>query len=102
MRQVHDQDRRLIDPHTAVGVAAARRLRERGAVLGADGSPVVVLATADAGKFPETVQRATGVVPPVPAPLQELLERPKQATPLAPSFPDLRAFILAQTAAGAG
>ena len=100
MRQVHEQHGRLIDPHTAVGVAAARRLRAQGACFGAAASPVVVLATADAGKFPETVQRATGVVPPVPAPLQELLERPKQATPLEPSFPALRAFILAQTAAG--
>ena len=100
MRRIHDRDGRLIDPHTAVGVAAARRLREQGAVFGAAGSPVVVLATADAGKFPETVQRATGVVPPVPAPLQELLKRPKQATPLEPSFPALRAFILARTAAG--
>ena len=99
MRQVHEQDGRLIDPHTAVGIAAARRLREQGACFGSEHAPVVVLATADAGKFPETVQRATGVSPPIPAPLQELLERPKQATPLAPSFPDLRAFILAQTAA---
>ena len=100
MRRVHDRDGRLIDPHTAVGVAAARRLRAQGACFGAAAAPVVVLATADAGKFPETVQRATGVVPPVPAPLQELLERPKQATPMEPSFPALRAFVLAQTAAG--
>ena len=102
MRQVHEQHGRLIDPHTAVGVAAAGRLREQGAMFGADRAPIVVAATADPGKFPETVQRATGVSPPVPAPLQELLDRPKQATPLPPSFPDLRAFILARTAAGAG
>ena len=102
MRQVHEQDGRLIDPHTAVGIAAARRLREQGACFGSEHAPVVVLATADAGKFPETVQRATGVSPPIPAPLQDLLERPKQATPLAPSFPDLRAFILARTAATRG
>ena len=102
MRQVHEQDGRLIDPHTAVGIAAARRLREQGACFGSEHAPVVVLATADAGKFPETVQRATGVSPPIPAPLQDLLERPKQATPLAPSFPDLRTFILARTAAWSG
>ena len=30
----------------------------------------------------------------------ELLDRPKQATPLAPSFPAVRAFILARAAAG--
>ena len=102
MRQVHEQYGRLIDPHTAVGVAAARRLREQGATFGAGRVPIVVAATADPGKFPDTVQRATGISPPVPGPLQELLGRPKQATPLAPSFPALRAFILAQTAAGAG
>ncbi|MDE0228099.1 MAG: threonine synthase, partial [Spirochaetaceae bacterium] len=102
MRQVHERYGRLIEPHTAVGVAAARRLRAQGATFGSSRAPIVVAATADPGKFPETVQRATGVSPPIPAPLQELLDRPKQATPLAPSFPALRAFILAQTAAGAG
>ena len=102
MRQVHKQYGRLIDPHTAVGVAAARRLRERGATFGSDRAPIVVAATADPGKFPETVQRATGVAPPIPAALQELLDRAKRATPLPPSFPDLRAFIRARTRVGAG
>jgi len=102
MRQVQERYGRLIEPHTAVGVAAARRLRDQGATFGSEPAPIVVAATADPGKFPETVQRATGVSPPIPAPLQELLDRPKQATPLAPNFPALRAFILARTAAGAG
>ena len=98
MRDVHRRDGRLVDPHTAVGIAAARRLRPSTAD-GADQPPLVVLATADAGKFPETVHRATGVEPPIPAPLQELLERPKQATPLEPRYAALRAFIVEQTAA---
>ncbi|MDE0446732.1 MAG: threonine synthase [Spirochaetaceae bacterium] len=100
MRQVHERYGRLIEPHTAVGIAAARRLRARRATVGSIRAPIVVAATADPGKFPETVQRATGVSPPIPAPLQALLDRPKQATPLAPGFPALRAFILARTAAG--
>lgn len=99
IRQAYERDGRLLDPHTAVGVAAARRLRAASGA-GAGGAPIVVLATADAGKFPETVRRATGVTPPVPAPLQELLERPKQVAPLAPRFPDLRAFILERSAGG--
>ena len=37
----------LIDPHTAVGVAAARRLPDAGA-------PIVTLSTASPAKFPET------------------------------------------------
>ena len=102
MRQVHKQYGRLIDPHTAVGVAAARRLRERDPTFGSDRAPIVVAATADPGKFPETVQRATGVAPPIPAALQELLDRPKRATPLPPSLADLRAFIRARTRVGAG
>ena len=98
MRQVYQQEGRLVDPHTAVGITAARRLRAATGAAG-DQPPYVVLATADAGKFPETVRRATGVEPPLPAPLRELLERPKQATPLEPHFPALRTFILEHTSA---
>ena len=97
MRDVHRRDGRLVDPHTAVGIAAARRLRASPAA-GADSTPLVVLATADAGKFPETVRRATGVEPAVPPSLQELLERPKQPTPLAPRYEELRGFILDRAA----
>ena len=59
----------LADPHTAVGLAAARRLglgRRR---------PVVCLATAHPAKFPDAVERATGQRPPLPHRLADLLER---------------------------
>ena len=46
----------LIDPHTAVGLGAARRM-ERGA------TPLVVLSTAHPAKFPEAVEAATGQAP---------------------------------------
>ena len=99
MRDVHRRDGRLVDPHTAVGIAAARRLRDS---VGVDAgkTPLVVLATAHAGKFPETVRRATGVEPPIPPSLQKLLGRPKQAAPLEPRSAALRAFILDRAAAG--
>ncbi len=42
----------LLDPHTAVGVAAARQLRT--------GPRTVCLATAHPAKFPQAIQRATG------------------------------------------
>jgi threonine synthase len=58
----------LIDPHTAVAVAAAR------AEIAGEGSaaPMVALATAHAAKFPDAVERATGIRPPVPPALAEL------------------------------
>jgi threonine synthase len=66
--RVHKESGRLIDPHTAVGVAAAYNLElyRRG--------PVVVLSTAHPAKFPEAVKRATGVIPPVPPRLMQALE----------------------------
>ncbi len=51
----------LLDPHTAVGVAAVRR----GALPGA-GIPTV-LATAHPAKFPDAVREATGRTPELPA-----------------------------------
>jgi threonine synthase len=60
----------LLDPHTAVGVAAARR-------AGADdpATPMVVLGTAHPAKFPDAVERATGHRPALPAHLADLMDR---------------------------
>jgi threonine synthase len=62
----------LIDPHTAVGVHAGRALRLDPAV------PLVALATAHPAKFPDAVQRASGLTPPVPARLADLFARPER------------------------
>ena len=59
---------RLIDPHTAVGLAAAQELR-------AEGEPTVVLATAHPAKFPDAVKQATGVTPDLPDSMADLHER---------------------------
>ena len=61
MVATHHSTGELIDPHTAVGVAAARRIGR-----GAPETPLVVLATAHPAKFPETVLAATGVAPGLP------------------------------------
>ena len=63
----------LLDPHTAVGLAAGR------ARSGARDTPLVALATAHPAKFPEAVERATGVSPALPPALADLLERPERS-----------------------
>ncbi len=68
---VHASTGMFIDPHTAVGVAAARARRPPGV-------PTVALATAHPAKFPDAVERATGVRPALPAHLADLLERPER------------------------
>ncbi|MGQ0741760.1 MAG: threonine synthase [Alphaproteobacteria bacterium] len=67
MARVYRQAGALVDPHTAVGLAVADRLAPVS-------HPVVVLATAHPAKFPDAVERATGVRPPAPPQLEGLLE----------------------------
>jgi threonine synthase len=76
----------LIDPHTAVGTAAARRARS-GEV------PVVTLATAHPAKFPDAVQRATGVRPVLPAHLGDLMDRPERTSVLPNDLTTVQAFV---------
>ena len=64
---IHEQQQMLLDPHTAVGVAAARR--------NPTSSPMVTLATAHPAKFPDAVEHATGVRPPLPERVGDLFER---------------------------
>jgi threonine synthase len=54
----------LIDPHTAVAMRAALRLRAKGAD---PAIPLVVLSTAHPAKFPEAVLAASGAAPRLPA-----------------------------------
>ncbi len=61
----------LIDPHTAVGVAALPRAGELQ-------GPVIVLSTAHAAKFPEAVTAATAVTPDLPRWTQSLADRPER------------------------
>ena len=55
MRRMREACGYVLDPHTAVATAVARKLR-----LPADGVPCVIAATATPYKFPETCQRAFG------------------------------------------
>jgi threonine synthase len=68
--RVHRTSGVIIDPHSAVGVHAARQ-----ALIAAPATPVVALATAHPAKFPDAVERATGVRPPLPERFSDLMER---------------------------
>lgn len=89
IRRVHDATGRLIDPHTAVGLAAARaRRRDRDV-------PMVVMATAHPAKFPDAVEQATGVRPPLPDRLADLLERPERYHRLPDDLDAVRDYLRA-------
>ena len=76
----------LVDPHTAVGLGAARQTPY-------DGSQRIVLATAHPAKFPDAVEQATGVCPELPAHLADLFDREERCEPLANDLSAVQSYV---------
>ena len=81
----------LLDPHTAVGVGAVAKLRAAGALQ----HTTVTLATAHPAKFPDAVERATGVRPPLPPHLSNLFDLPENVTRLPNDLAAIQQFVSA-------
>jgi threonine synthase len=79
-----------IDPHTATGTAAAHHLG--GATCD---TPVVALATAHPAKFPDAVERATGVRPELPPHLADILDRRERTETLPNDLVTVQQFVRA-------
>jgi len=74
IRRLHAASGYLADPHTAIGIAAAR------ALACAHGVPTIAMATAHPAKFPDAIEQAVGIRPPLPPRLADLYERPERVT----------------------
>jgi threonine synthase len=83
---VYKETGRIIDPHTAVGAAAAMK-------MGATSSPVVVLSTAHPAKFPDAVTAAIGKPPAVPSRLNGLEEKPEHCVDSDPELSLIKQII---------
>jgi len=88
IRRVYAATGMLIDPHTATGTAAVHRLAPELAA-----HPVVTLATAHPAKFPDAVERATGVRPALPEHLADLLDRPERTSHAPNDLAEVEAFV---------
>ena len=89
IRRFHAETGWLICPHTAVGTYASRGLPETDAAT-------VVLATAHAAKFPETVEAATGLYPDLPSHCAALPDKAEIFTRMPADIGDVRSFIEGQ------
>ena len=78
----------LLDPHSAIAVAAARRMRRDPAAA------MVALASAHPAKFPEAVERATGIRPRLPMRMADLLDRPERMQVLPNELSAVERFIV--------
>jgi threonine synthase len=87
IRDLYERTGMLVDPHTAVGIGAARARRRHPDV------PMVCLATAHPAKFPDAVERATGVRPPLPERLADLFDRPERFDSLPADLALVQAYV---------
>ncbi len=82
MRRTYERCGYVLDPHTAVGVAAARKVQQGGSLT----EPTIVIATAHPAKFPEVVARALSTSVPLPPQLEEAMSRTKQSVRIAAEY----------------
>ncbi len=90
---LHEKTGQLLDPHSAVGVEAARMRR------GDRSIPLVALATAHPAKFPDAVEQATGIRPQLPARMSDLYNRDEHFTVLPNKLEDIRDFVRTRVSA---
>ncbi len=91
IRKTRDQIGMTLDPHTAVGLAAARRKAR-------PDHPMVTLATAHPAKFPDAVREATGAETSLPDRMADLYERPERLTVLPNDLAAIEDFIRKEAA----
>ncbi|MGQ0527461.1 MAG: threonine synthase [Alphaproteobacteria bacterium] len=87
IREISEETDYILDPHSAVGVHAARIL------LGEEVCPVIALATAHPVKFPDTVEKAIGCLLTSHARLEGLFSREEHFTVLPNDVSGLMRFI---------
>ncbi|MCW5771906.1 MAG: threonine synthase [Rhodospirillaceae bacterium] len=76
IRRIHGETGHIVDPHSAIGIAAGRVKRRDPTI------PMVALATAHPAKFPAAVRQAIGREADLPPALAALAQRPEHCTTL--------------------
>lgn len=92
MRLCYEETGALIDPHTAVGLGAAMKMRDDPSI------PSVILGCAHPAKFPDAVEQATGIRPQLPSFLSDLLERSEHYTAMPNDLQKITEFVRSNAA----
>lgn len=86
----------VLDPHSAVGVAAGMR-----ALKTNPHTPMIVAGTAHPAKFPDAIMAATGVHPPLPPHLADIMQRKERFEVVKNDIGAVESFIRARARATA-
>jgi threonine synthase len=87
IQAVYNETGYLLDPHTAIGVEAARQTRRNA------GIPMITLGTAHPVKFEQAIQQAGFPTPELPHHLADLMSREERVTVLPAELDSVQQFI---------
>ncbi len=90
IRRLHAASGYLADPHTAIGIAAARANAHPHV-------PTIAMATAHPAKFPDAVERSVGLRPPLPQRLADLYDRPESYITAPNDLANIQTLVRAAT-----
>ncbi|GMG81822.1 threonine synthase [Paralimibaculum aggregatum] len=85
--RIHAETGQILDPHSAIAVHGAAQVR------GNPQTPMIALACAHAAKFPDAVEAACGIRPPLPPRLADLYEREERMTVIANDLAQIQSLI---------
>jgi len=91
MQDVFEETGYLLDPHTAIGVKAARETRRNNNI------PMITLGTAHPVKFEDAVKRAGFDMPALPHHLTDLMDREERLDVLPADLEAVHKFIAEKT-----
>jgi threonine synthase len=81
----------LLEPHGAVGWQGFQDWAQTEPL---NGSPAVIVETANPAKFPEEIEKAFGWSPDVPPKMQAMLKLPEQFDRMKPDYDQFRQYLL--------
>lgn len=84
---VHGECGAILDPHTAIGVAAGRQAKK------SSDTALICMGTAHPAKFPEAVEVATGSRPTLPPKLSNILTMEERITRLPNQLATIQSYI---------
>lgn len=88
IRSMHERYDVIVDPHTAVGIAALIRTQRGGT------GPSICVQTADPAKFPEIIRNELGMEPEVPDSLKRMEGRKGECDSLANDYNGFKSYLL--------
>lgn len=92
IKQTHEENKVLIDPHTAVGMAALNKYQSKPEI--GRNAVSICLQTADPSKFPELIRDELGIEPPLAHCLKDLEGKEERSWTVKPHYEVIANLLL--------